>query len=182
MMLRPVLSQSQEIRPSTLPSSSSFSPKDFASCLSQRFSSVVVKQIKLWLSRSSLELLPSTRPPLAKIARSRWTQRTGWGPTKLVVLRFLHRREKLRWTTPWRRDLQWSASRFSQACAASFSEQTLAGSSLTRAAWIQNQGWLFLATLEKYSPQPGMESLNLDSSILTLLLVLQRHLWFCLVI
>merc|ERR1712192_281780 len=97
------------------------------------------------MGRSSLEHLRNTRPPLAKIARSRWSQRTGWGRTKLGVLRFLLRREKLRWTTPWRLDLPWSASRFFQVCAASFLEQTLAGSSLTRAAWIQNQGWLFLA-------------------------------------
>ena len=31
------------------------------------------------------------------VSRSRWTLRTGWGPTKLVVSRFLHRRERLRY-------------------------------------------------------------------------------------
>merc|ERR1712037_586576 len=162
-------------RQSTLASSSNFSHKGFVSCLSQRFSSVVAKQTRLWLSRSFLQLLLSTSQLLAKIARSRLTLRIGWGLTKLVVLRFLLKREKLRWTTPWRHALQWSVSRFSQACAASSLGQTRAGSSLTRSpTWSQNSRFSELYTFLEFS--------NFQSCKLTLLLEVQRHLWFRLVI
>merc|ERR1712210_364351 len=132
-------------------SSSNFSHKGFVSCLSQRFSSVVAKQTRLWLSRSFLQLLLSTSQLLAKIARSRLTLRIGWGLTKLVVLRF------------------------SQACAASSLGQTRAGSSLTRSpTWSQNSRFSEFYTVLEFS--------NFQSCKLTLLLEVQRHLWFRLVI